>query len=48
MSMGLLAGSLLSAHYVSKGVFSPGDYVLYASYLAQLYEPLDQLASYYR
>ena len=48
MNTGFLAGSLLTAYYVTKGRFTAGDYVMYASYVMQLYEPLNMLGAYYR
>ena len=48
MSVGLLGGSMLSAWYVHKSYFDVGDFVLYVTYMQQLYEPLDMFGSYYR
>lgn len=46
---GLLAGSLLCAHLVAKeGTLTVGDYVLFASYIVQLYVPLNWFGTYYR
>ncbi|XP_068186379.1 ATP-binding cassette sub-family B member 6 [Antennarius striatus] len=45
---GLLAGSLLCAHLVSKGQFQVGDYVLFGTYIIQLYTPLNWFGTYYR
>uniref|UniRef100_A0A1L8DUM0 ATP-binding cassette sub-family B member 6 n=1 Tax=Nyssomyia neivai TaxID=330878 RepID=A0A1L8DUM0_9DIPT len=46
---GLLAGSMLCAYMVvyEKGL-SVGDYVLFASYIIQLYVPLNWFGTYYR
>ncbi|GAB0090608.1 ATP-binding cassette sub-family B member 6 [Sergentomyia squamirostris] len=46
---GLLAGSMLCAYMVvfDKGL-SVGDYVLFASYIIQLYVPLNWFGTYYR
>lgn len=46
---GLLAGSLLCVHMVvaNEGL-SVGDYVLFASYIVQLYMPLNWFGTYYR
>uniref|UniRef100_A0A1B0CZW1 ATP-binding cassette sub-family B member 6 n=1 Tax=Phlebotomus papatasi TaxID=29031 RepID=A0A1B0CZW1_PHLPP len=46
---GLLAGSMLCAYMVAyeKGL-SVGDYVLFASYIIQLYVPLNWFGTYYR
>ena len=48
MNTGFLAGSLLTAYYVTKGRFTAGDYIMYASYVMQLYEPLNMFGAYYR
>ncbi|XP_067460368.1 ATP-binding cassette sub-family B member 6 isoform X2 [Thunnus thynnus] len=45
---GLLAGSLLCAYLVSKGQFQVGDYVLFGTYIIQLYTPLNWFGTYYR
>uniref|UniRef100_UPI0037E7D0AE ATP-binding cassette sub-family B member 6 n=1 Tax=Semicossyphus pulcher TaxID=241346 RepID=UPI0037E7D0AE len=45
---GLLAGSLLCAHLVSQGQFQVGDYVLFGTYIIQLYTPLNWFGTYYR
>lgn len=46
---GLLAGSLLCAYFVvDKNTLSPGDYVLFATYIVQLYVPLNWFGTYYR
>ncbi|XP_054471826.1 ATP-binding cassette sub-family B member 6 [Anoplopoma fimbria] len=45
---GLLAGSLLCAHLVSEGQFQVGDYVLFGTYIIQLYTPLNWFGTYYR
>ncbi|XP_070770871.1 ATP-binding cassette sub-family B member 6 [Enoplosus armatus] len=45
---GLLAGSLLCAHLVSEGQFQIGDYVLFGTYIIQLYTPLNWFGTYYR
>ncbi|XP_069010531.1 ATP-binding cassette sub-family B member 6 [Embiotoca jacksoni] len=45
---GLLAGSLLCAHLVSEGRFQVGDYVLFGTYIIQLYTPLNWFGTYYR
>ncbi|XP_037646032.1 ATP-binding cassette sub-family B member 6, mitochondrial [Sebastes umbrosus] len=45
---GLLAGSLLCAHLVSDGQFQVGDYVLFGTYIIQLYTPLNWFGTYYR
>ncbi|XP_017781479.1 PREDICTED: ATP-binding cassette sub-family B member 6, mitochondrial [Nicrophorus vespilloides] len=46
---GLLAGSLLCVHLVvDEAKLSVGDYVLFASYIIQLYTPLNWFGTYYR
>ncbi|KAK2576197.1 hypothetical protein KPH14_008402 [Odynerus spinipes] len=46
---GLLAGSLLCLHMVVSGEgLTIGDYVLFASYIIQLYVPLNWFGTYYR
>ncbi|OAD55726.1 ATP-binding cassette sub-family B member 6, mitochondrial [Eufriesea mexicana] len=46
---GLLAGSLLCVHMVvTKQGLTIGDYVLFASYIIQLYVPLNWFGTYYR
>lgn len=47
--LGLLAGSLLCAYLVVEGEgLTVGDYVLFASYIIQLYVPLNWFGTYYR
>uniref|UniRef100_A0A5S6R0B6 ATP-binding cassette sub-family B member 6 n=1 Tax=Trichuris muris TaxID=70415 RepID=A0A5S6R0B6_TRIMR len=50
ISAGLMFGSLLCAYFVAtkRHGFSVGDYVLYAAYIMQLYQPLNWLGTYYR
>ncbi len=48
MSCGMLAGSLLCAWYIYNGKFTVGDYVLFTSYVEQLYMPLLMFGAYYR
>ncbi|XP_028446216.1 ATP-binding cassette sub-family B member 6, mitochondrial [Perca flavescens] len=45
---GLLAGSLLCAYLVHEGQFQVGDYVLFGTYIIQLYTPLNWFGTYYR
>lgn len=45
---GLLAGSLLCAYFVTEGKFQVGDYVLFGTYIIQLYTPLNWFGTYYR
>ena len=49
INAGLLAGSLLCVHMVvDDGTLQVGDYVLFASYIVQLYMPLNWFGTYYR
>lgn len=49
ISGGLLAGSLMCAYLVvSERTLTVGDYVLFASYIIQLYAPLNWFGTYYR
>uniref|UniRef100_A0AAR2JLZ1 ATP-binding cassette sub-family B member 6, mitochondrial n=1 Tax=Pygocentrus nattereri TaxID=42514 RepID=A0AAR2JLZ1_PYGNA len=45
---GLLAGSLLCAYFVTVDRFQVGDYVLFGTYVVQLYTPLNWFGTYYR
>uniref|UniRef100_A0A3Q2PYW5 ATP-binding cassette sub-family B member 6 n=1 Tax=Fundulus heteroclitus TaxID=8078 RepID=A0A3Q2PYW5_FUNHE len=45
---GLLAGSLLCAYFVTEGRFKVGDFVLFGTYIIQLYTPLNWFGTYYR
>jgi ATP-binding cassette subfamily B (MDR/TAP) protein 6 len=47
--LGLLTGSLLCVHMVvtNQGL-TVGDYVLFASYISQLYVPLNWFGTFYR
>ncbi|XP_039612390.1 ATP-binding cassette, sub-family B (MDR/TAP), member 6a [Polypterus senegalus] len=45
---GLLAGSLLCAYFVTENKFQIGDYVLFGTYIVQLYTPLNWFGTYYR
>ncbi|CAH1113985.1 unnamed protein product [Psylliodes chrysocephalus] len=46
---GLLTGSLLCVYLVvDKRTLQPGDYVLFATYIIQLYVPLNWFGTYYR
>lgn len=45
---GLLAGSLLCVSMVVKNELTVGDYTLFASYIIQLYVPLNWFGTYYR
>ena len=49
ISAGLLGGSLLCAYYVyDHHGLTVGDYVLFATYIVQLYAPLNWFGTYYR
>ncbi|XP_042907782.1 ATP-binding cassette sub-family B member 6 isoform X1 [Parasteatoda tepidariorum] len=48
ISIGVLAGALLCAHYVVEGKLTSGDYVLFSTYILQLYTPLNFFGTYYR
>ncbi|XP_076254265.1 ATP-binding cassette sub-family B member 6-like [Rhynchophorus ferrugineus] len=49
ISGGLLAGSLLCGYLVAdKHTLTAGDYVLFATYIVQLYVPLNWFGTYYR
>ncbi|KAJ8255193.1 hypothetical protein GJAV_G00202070 [Gymnothorax javanicus] len=48
IGLGLLAGSLLCAYFVSENKFRVGDYVLFGTYIIQLYTPLNWFGTYYR
>lgn len=46
---GLLAGSLLCAYLVADlSTLTPGQYVLFATYIIQLYVPLNWFGTFYR
>uniref|UniRef100_H3BEA4 ATP-binding cassette sub-family B member 6 n=2 Tax=Latimeria chalumnae TaxID=7897 RepID=H3BEA4_LATCH len=48
IGLGLLTGSLLCAYFVTENKFQVGDYVLFATYIVQLYTPLNWFGTYYR
>uniref|UniRef100_A0A671MA94 ATP-binding cassette sub-family B member 6 n=1 Tax=Sinocyclocheilus anshuiensis TaxID=1608454 RepID=A0A671MA94_9TELE len=48
IGLGLLTGSLLCAYFVTEGKFQVGDYVLFVTYIIQLYTPLNWFGTYYR
>ncbi|CAG0919528.1 unnamed protein product [Notodromas monacha] len=49
INAGLLGGSLLCAYMVAyERTFTVGDYVLFSSYIVQLYQPLNWFGTYYR
>uniref|UniRef100_A0A8C8GAH7 ATP-binding cassette, sub-family B (MDR/TAP), member 6a n=1 Tax=Oncorhynchus tshawytscha TaxID=74940 RepID=A0A8C8GAH7_ONCTS len=44
---GLLAGSLLCAYFFQEGKFKLGDFILFGTYIIQLYTPLNWFGTYY-
>jgi len=48
LNIGLMVGSLYCANLISEGVMTVGDYVLFGTYMMQLMQPLNQLATLYR
>ena len=48
ITLGLLLGSGLCAYRVTQGVLTVGDFVLYCTYIVQLYVPLNFFGTYYR
>jgi len=49
ITVGLMAGTLLCAWYVHEGHgLTAGDYVLFSTYVIQLYAPLNFFGVYYR
>ncbi|XP_037379980.1 ATP-binding cassette sub-family B member 6 isoform X1 [Talpa occidentalis] len=48
IGFGLLAGSLLCAYFVSEQKLQVGDFVLFGTYIIQLYMPLNWFGTYYR
>ncbi|XP_025790804.1 ATP-binding cassette sub-family B member 6, mitochondrial isoform X1 [Puma concolor] len=48
IGLGLLAGSLLCVYFVSEQKLQVGDFVLFGTYIIQLYMPLNWFGTYYR
>ena len=48
INVGLLFGASLCAYRVTQGVLTVGDFVLYCTYIIQLYAPLNFFGTYYR
>ena len=48
INLGLLVGSLLCAYRVIQGVLTIGDFILFNTYLIQLYSPLNYFGTYYQ
>jgi ATP-binding cassette subfamily B (MDR/TAP) protein 6 len=46
--VGLLVGSILCAQRIMDGSLGVGDFVLFITYLTQLYQPLNWFGTYYR
>lgn len=48
ITLGLLAGASLCAYRVTQGLLTVGDFVLFCTYILQLYAPLNFFGTYYR
>ncbi|TPX30291.1 hypothetical protein SmJEL517_g06109 [Synchytrium microbalum] len=48
ITLGLLVGCLLCAKEVADGLLSTGDFVMFLTYITQLYVPLNWFGTYYR
>ena len=48
ITLGLLLGASLCAYRVVQGLLDVGDFVLYCTYIIQLYSPLNFFGTYYR
>ena len=48
ITLGLLLGASLCAYRVTEGDLTVGDFVLYCTYIIQLYSPLNFFGTYYR
>lgn len=48
ITVGLLVGCLLCADRVVKGRMTVGEFVLFMTYILQLYQPLNWFGTYYR
>ncbi|KAJ3066266.1 Homocysteine S-methyltransferase 1, partial [Quaeritorhiza haematococci] len=48
ITVGLLVGCLVCARRVVEGALSVGDFVLFLTYITQLYQPLNWFGTYYR
>ncbi|KAM6178688.1 ATP-binding cassette sub-family B member 6 isoform 2-T2 [Rhynchocyon petersi] len=48
IGLGLLSGSLLCAYFVTEQKLQVGDFVLFGTYIIQLYMPLNWFGTYYR
>ena len=48
ITLGLLLGASLCAYRVTQGVLTVGDFVLFCTYILQLYAPLNFFGTYYR
>ncbi|XP_054709915.1 ATP-binding cassette sub-family B member 6-like [Uloborus diversus] len=48
ITLGVMSGALLCAHYVVERKLTAGDYILFSTYVLQLYTPLNFFGTYYR
>ncbi|XP_028394776.1 ATP-binding cassette sub-family B member 6, mitochondrial-like isoform X2 [Dendronephthya gigantea] len=48
VTIGLLAGAIYCGHLVINGTLKVGDFVLFITYIVQLYQPLNYFGTYYR
>ncbi|CAG8518945.1 18668_t:CDS:10, partial [Racocetra persica] len=48
ITAGLLAGCLLCSYKVTQHIFTVGDFILFVTYINQLYSPLNFFGTYYR
>ncbi|CAG8623735.1 1773_t:CDS:2, partial [Ambispora gerdemannii] len=48
IQIGLVAGCLLCAKRITKGEMTVGDFIMYLTYILQLYGPLNWFGTYYR
>ena len=48
ITVGLLLGALLCGYRVTQGLLTVGDFVLFCTYILQLYAPLNFFGTYYR
>lgn len=48
INAGFLAGALLATRYAVDGYLTVGDFVLFCTYIIQLYMPLNFFGTYYR
>ncbi|RIB18679.1 hypothetical protein C2G38_2085056 [Gigaspora rosea] len=48
ITVGMLTGCLLCAYKVTEHIFTVGDFILFVTYISQLYSPLNFFGTYYR